>query len=150
LAAAALSALAAGGPIATASPGAPTNHRLQRALDAVVAAGVPGAVLLLRQGGRTIRLTSGYGNLKPPTKMRADDRFRVGSITKTLVATVALQLVGERKLSLADTVERWLPGVVPNGGRITVRELLNHTSGLFDFGGDRQFVADAYRHPLKN
>ena len=102
--------------------------RLQRALDQVVAAGVPGAVLLVREGDRTIRLTSGYGNVKPRTPMRAGDRFRVGSITKTLVATVALQLVGERKLSLADTVERWLPGVVPNGKRITVRRLLNHTS----------------------
>src|SRR5438445_4297375 len=122
---------------------------LQRSLDQLVAAGVPGAVLLVREGDRTIRLTSGYGNLKPRTPMRAGDRFRVGSITKTLVATVALQLVAERKLSLADTVERWLPGVVPNGKRITVRRLLNHTSGLFDYGGDRKFVPEAFRHPLK-
>jgi D-alanyl-D-alanine carboxypeptidase len=149
---AALSALAACGSLATTSRSAtpPENLRLQKALDAVVAAGVPGAVLLVREGGRTIRLTSGYGSLKPRTRMHTADRFRVGSITKTFVATVVLQLVGERKLSLADTVERWLPGVVPNGRRITVRQLLNHTSGLFDYGGDRKFVADAYRHPLKN
>ncbi len=82
--------------------------------------------------------------------MRPGDRFRVGSITKTFVATVVLQLVGERKLALADTVERWLPGVAPNGNQITVRQLLNHTSGLFDYGGDRTFVADAFRHPLKD
>jgi D-alanyl-D-alanine carboxypeptidase len=122
---------------------------LQRALDQVVAAGVPGAVLLVRDGEGTTRLTSGYGNLKPQTPMRAGDRFRVGSITKTFVATVALQLVGERKLALADTVEHWLPGAVPNGERVTVRQLLNHTSGLFDYGADRAFVADAFRHPLK-
>src|SRR5947208_5795457 len=123
---------------------------LQRSLDQLVAAGVPGAVLLVRKGDRTIRLTSGYGNLKPRTPMRPGDRFRVGSITKSFVAAVALQLVGERKLALTDTVERWLPGVVPNGKRITVRQLLNHTSGLFDYGGDRTFVADAFRHPLKD
>ena len=106
-------------------------------------------MLFVRKGDRTIRLTSGYGNLKPKTSMRAGDRFRVGSITKTFVATVALQLVGERKLALEDSVERWLPGVVPNGKRITVRHLLNHTSGLFDYGGDAKFLADAFRHPLK-
>lgn len=82
--------------------------------------------------------------------MRAGDRFRVGSITKTFVATVVLQLIGERTLALDDTVEHWLPGVVPNGRHITVRQLLSHTSGLFDYGGDRKFVAEAYRHPLKN
>jgi D-alanyl-D-alanine carboxypeptidase len=61
--------------------------------------------------------------------MRADARFRVGSITKSFVATVVLQLVGERKLALDDTVERWLPGVVPNGRRITVRQLLTIRAG---------------------
>ena len=80
--------------------------QLQHALDGVVAAGVPGAVLLVREGNRTMRLTSGYGNLKPRTAMGTGDRFRVGSITKTFVATVVLQLVGERKLALDDTVER--------------------------------------------
>ena len=122
---------------------------LQRALDDLVAAGVPGAVLLVREGDRTIRLTSGSGNLKPKTPMRAGDRFRVGSITKTFVATVVLQLVGEKKLRLTDTIERWLPGVVPNGKRITVRHLLNHTSGLFDYAGDRKWLEAAYRDPLR-
>lgn len=126
------------------------NAKLQRALDQVVAAGAPGAVLLVGERRRTIRLTSGDGNLRPRTPIRPGDRFRVGSITKTFVATVVLQLVGERKLALEDTVERWLPGLVPNGKRITLRQLLNHTSGLFDYGGDRRFVADAYRHPLKD
>jgi len=137
---------------AAAAPGrtGARQPELQRALDRIVAAGAPGAVLLVRDGHRTIRLTSGYRNLRPRTPMRAADRFRVGSITKTFIATVVLQLVGERNLALTDTVERWLPGVVPNGKRITVRQLLNHTSGLFDYGGDRGFVAEAYRHPLKD
>ena len=66
--------------------------RLQQALDAVVAAGVPGAIVLVRDGDRTIRLASGYGNLARRTPMRASDRFRVGSETKMFVATVVLQL----------------------------------------------------------
>ena len=51
--------------------------------------------------------------------MRPDDRFRVGSSTKSFVATVVLQLVGERRLSLDDTVEHWLPGLVPGGAAIS-------------------------------
>jgi D-alanyl-D-alanine carboxypeptidase len=149
----ALVALAAAAPAAPASAArdrsAGRETKLQRGLDHVVAAGVPGAVLLVREGRRTTRYTSGDGRLKPTTPMRARDRFRVGSITKPFVATVVLQLVGEHKLALEDTVERWLPGLVPDGERISVRELLNHTSGLFAFGGDRDFVTRAFRDPLR-
>jgi D-alanyl-D-alanine carboxypeptidase len=142
-AAAALSLVAAGGSAATASPnGAPRgNARLQAALDSVVAAGVPGALVLVRDGDRTVRLTAGYGNLARRTPMRITDRFRVGSETKMFVSTVVLQLVGEGKLSLDDTVERRLPGVIPNGSNITVRQLLNHTSGLYDYAEDKAFLA---------
>jgi D-alanyl-D-alanine carboxypeptidase len=144
--AAAVGATAAG----SAPERAPVREQaLQRALDEVVAAGVPGAVLLVREGNRTVRLASGHGNLEPRTKMRPGDRFRTGSITKTFVATVVLQLVGEGKLRLTDSVERWLPGVVPNGRRITVRQLLNHSSGLFDYGGDRKWLSAAYRDPMR-
>ena len=108
-----------------------------------MAAGVPGAIVLVRDGDRTIRLASGYGNLARRTPMRASDRFRVGSKTKMFVSAVVLQLVGEGKLSLDDTVERWLPGLVPNGGSITVHKLLNHTSGLFDYAEDKAFSRTA-------
>ena len=123
---------------ASAAPaGAPgPETRLQRALDDLVAAGAPGAVVVVRHGERTVRLTSGYGNLETRTPIRTSDRFRVGSVTKTFVATVILQLVGEGKLSLEDTVERWLPGLIPNGGAITIHQLLNHTAGLFDVLND--------------
>jgi D-alanyl-D-alanine carboxypeptidase len=149
----ALVALAVAAPAAPASAArdrsAGRETKLQRGLNQIVAAGVPGAVLLVREGRRTTRYTSGNGRLKPPTPMRARDRFRVGSITKPFVATVVLQLVGEHKLTLADTVERWLPGLVPDGERISVRQLLNHTSGLFAFGGDRDFVTQAFHDPLR-
>ena len=73
--------------------------------------------------------------------MRAADRFRVASIAKTYTATVVLQLVGEGKLRLTDTVERWLPGLVPHGDKISIRQLLNHTSGLADFEYDPTVLA---------
>ena len=62
------------------------NARIQRALDRLTASGAPGAVVLVRDGNRTLRLTSGYANLEKKTPMRATDRFRIGSVTKTFVA----------------------------------------------------------------
>jgi D-alanyl-D-alanine carboxypeptidase len=73
--------------------------------------------------------------------MRATDRFRIGSVTETFVATVVLQLVGEGRFCLTDTIEDWLPGLVPNGQAITVRQLLNMTSGLFDYPNDPRIFA---------
>jgi D-alanyl-D-alanine carboxypeptidase len=136
-------------PGAAASGTPDRSGELQHGLDGVVAADVPGAVLLVRDDDETVRLASGSGNLKPRTPMRAGDRFRVGSITKVFVATVVLQLVRERKLSLEDTVERRLPRLVPKGREITVRQLLDHTSGLFNYTDDRKFVAAAVRNPLR-
>ncbi|MFF9816912.1 serine hydrolase domain-containing protein [Streptomyces sp. NPDC014006] len=65
------------------------------------------------------------------------DHFRAGSLTKTFVATVVLQLAAEHRLSLSDTVEQHLPGLVRRAGNdgraLTLRSLLTHTSGLYDF-----------------
>lgn len=69
-------------------------------------------------------------------RLSANDQFRMGSNTKTMVATLVLQLVAEHKLSLTDSVAEWLPGVVPGGSAITIRMLLNHTSGLFNYVND--------------
>ena len=62
--------------------------------------------------------------------MRPGARMRLESVSKLWTATLILQLVARHRLSLDDTVEHWLPGLLPAGRRITVRELLNHTSGL--------------------
>ena len=77
------------------------------------------------------------------------DRFRVGSVTKSFVATVLLQLVGEGKLKLDDSLDHWLPGLVPNGGSITIRQLLQHTSGLYDYVNDAGFRAAVLANPLR-
>ena len=145
--------------------GALPRRELQGLFDGVVAAGVPGAIGLVRHDNRTWDGASGLGTVDPARRMRPDDRFTIGSVTKIFVATVVLQLVGEGRLALDDSVERRLPGLVPNGANITIRQLLNHTSGLFDhtvdprvfapyFGGDfgfvwqpRQLVAIAAEHP---
>lgn len=124
---------------ALAKPTIATSNRasdLQRDVDALVAAGPPGAILVVRNGDRTLRFASGLAYVARRRPMHPADRFRIASLTKSYVATVVLQLVGEGKLSLGDSVEMRLPGVVPNDGTITIRQLLNHTSGLFDFAAD--------------
>ena len=119
---------------------------LQRTLDRLTAAGVPGAVVLVRNGNQTLRVTSGHANVEKRTPMRASDRFRIGSVTKSFTAAVALQLVGEGRLALDDTVEHWLPGLLAEKNP-TIRELLNHTSGLFDYTDDPRFFERLLEHP---
>jgi D-alanyl-D-alanine carboxypeptidase len=104
----------------------------QRHLDDLVAAGALGALAEVRNEHGVWRGSSGVAQSGTTRAVPVNGRFRIGSITKTFVATVALQLVGEGRLRLDDTVETWLPGVLSDGHRITVRQLLNHTSGLFD------------------
>jgi len=128
---------------ATAAPPA-----LQQALDKLVSDGVPGAIALERQGGQEWHAASGVADLKTKRPIRASDRFRIGSITKAYVSTVILQFVAEQRMSLDDSVERWLPGVVPGGDAITVRQLLNHTSGLYNYT-DIPFYLEVLRDPLK-
>jgi D-alanyl-D-alanine carboxypeptidase len=118
------------------SASSPGTAKLQRIVRGLVAAGAPGALAVVRTPTGIRRAASGFANLNPKVRLQATDRYRVASVTKTFVSTFVLQLAAEGKLSLADPVERWLPGIVPNGGVITLRELLNHTSGLFNYDQD--------------
>lgn len=90
----------------------------------------PGVIALVRTPSGTWRGAVGTADLKGGRAIRVGDRFRVGSVTKTFTATVLLQLVAERKLALEDTVAERYPGVFPYGDQITLRQLLNHTSGI--------------------
>jgi D-alanyl-D-alanine carboxypeptidase len=131
----AVAALSASSAVATTTTSTRTAT-LQTDVDALVAAGAPGAILVVRNGNRTTRFAGGLADVAHKRPMHSADRFRIASLTKSYVATVALQLVSEGKISLDDSVERRLPGVVPNGDKITIRQLLGHTSGLFDFAAD--------------
>jgi D-alanyl-D-alanine carboxypeptidase len=133
------------GASASTDPVAARRAKIGRALADMIEAGAPGAVVVFRDGSRTLRMTAGVADTKRKTPMRVGDRFRIGSVTKSFVAVVVLQLVGERRLSLGDTVERWLPGLVPNGENITVRQLLDHTSGLYDYTEDKRLVGPYLR-----
>jgi D-alanyl-D-alanine carboxypeptidase len=119
----------------------PLAATLRTGAQQLVAAGAPGVVVLARRRDEIVRIAEGRVALGSPEAIRPTDRFRLGSVAKTYVATVVLQLVVEHRLGLQDTVERWLPGLVPGGGKITVQELLLHRSGLYDYWGDKRFFA---------
>lgn len=113
---------------------APTAPSPETVLPLLVTKGrAPAAALLAvsREGTR-------YAGAGPG--MSRADHFRAGSITKTFIATVVLQLAAEHRLSPSDTVERHLPGLVRGAGNdgraLTLRALLTHTSGLYDFTAD--------------
>ncbi len=110
---------------------------LQRDADAILALGVTGVqARVITENGEHLTVTAGVAETVGNQPVDPDGFFRIGSDTKPFVATVALQLVGEGALALDDTVEEHLPGVVAgngkDGSRITVRHLLQHTSGIHD------------------
>ncbi|MDP9799833.1 D-alanyl-D-alanine carboxypeptidase [Catenuloplanes nepalensis] len=136
IAAAAVVATAAAAP-ATASP-APTGHRLlQQAADDLNGFGFTGVQVLLRDGHRTTEARAGVADVATNRPVPKNGWFRMGSNTKTFASIILLQLAGEGRLRLDDTVERWLPGLVTgngnDGSKITVRQLLRHQSGLAEY-----------------
>lgn len=107
------------------------TDKVQAALDRLVAAGVPGAIAYSRFGSRA----SGIGDRRTGAPARVGDRFRIGSNTKPFVAAVVLQLVAEGKLALDD------PVTFAPAPDVTVRHLLQHTSGLPEYSDDPQLLA---------
>ena len=106
---------------------------VQRALDDMARTGAQGVQVRINDGRREFTARSGTAQVDSPSPVPTDGRFRVGSITKTFVSTVVLQLVGEGKVELDAPVQRYLPGLLPHGDRITVRNVLQHTSGLYNY-----------------
>ncbi|MEO3973870.1 serine hydrolase domain-containing protein [Streptomyces sp. CAU 1734] len=146
-AAPAVSASAVSASAASAESGR-DHSATQRAIEQVVRDGAPGVVAQSRDSRGEWRGTAGVGDLRTGKKRLPQDRFRIGSITKTFVATVLLQLEAEGRLDLDDTVHEWLPGTVSGNGhdgrKVTLRRLLNHTSGIFNYTSDRGFAEKVF------
>jgi D-alanyl-D-alanine carboxypeptidase len=107
----------------------PRDDALQGAVESLVDAGAPGAIGYTRDGDSRRYAAAGYADVQRQVRADPRMRFRIASNTKAFTAAVVLQLVGEKRLSLDAPVSRWLPRIP---GDITVRQLLNHTSGLYD------------------
>ncbi|MEU4317452.1 serine hydrolase domain-containing protein [Nocardia fluminea] len=110
------------------------------ALNNAVRQGYPGAQAVITENGHTWTVAAGVADLATGRPFSDDDRLRIASNTKPFVATVMLQLVAEGKVELDAPVERYLPGVVHgpgiDGNRITIRNLLQHTSGLPEYAAE--------------
>ncbi|TCC29106.1 serine hydrolase domain-containing protein [Kribbella speibonae] len=117
----------------------PDAAGLQKILDDIATAAASAVLAEVRDSSQVWRGSSGVAELGSAKPVAVNGRFRAGSITKSFVATIVLQLVGEGRLRLDDTVEYWLPGVVAEGRRITVHHLLQHTSGIENYTNTRPF-----------
>jgi D-alanyl-D-alanine carboxypeptidase len=137
-----LGAIAAGGPAAaTVTRGSsPSTTSLDPATRARVAKVVrqfqhtnhtPGVLVGVWSPNGNYVSATGVADLTTGEQLRSDMQFKIASQTKTFTANLVLQLVGEGKVALDDHIAKWVAGV-PNGDQITIRELLNHTSGLAD------------------
>ncbi|SDY05364.1 D-alanyl-D-alanine carboxypeptidase [Amycolatopsis xylanica] len=121
--------------VAVPATAAPDRAELRQAMAEVVAAGGAGIQVRVHDGQGDWVGTAGKRELGGRDGVPANGRYRVGSITKTFVSTVILQLVGEGKIKLDDPADRYLPKFRLDK-RITVRMLLQHTSGLFNYTGE--------------
>ncbi|MBR8639889.1 beta-lactamase family protein [Streptomyces tuirus] len=125
------------------------GHEATRAAlrELVEKGGLPGAAAKVRDGKGSWFAAVGHADTATGRERSPGDHFRGASITKTFVATVLLQLEAEGRLSLDDTVEKWLPGLLRGNGydgdRTTLRQLLNHTSGIANYTDDPAFRHDA-------
>ncbi|WP_163507493.1 serine hydrolase domain-containing protein [Fodinicola acaciae] len=122
---------------------------VQRALDAMVAAGTPGALARVEDSGRSWTVTSGVADIDTAAPVPREARFRAASLTKAMVSTVVLQLAAGRRLDLDQPVGRWQPGIVARADRITVRQLMNHTGGLADYMAAPEFADPLHRPVLR-
>lgn len=118
--------------LAGAAPAAAaTGSTLRPQLEAITAAGMPGVFAQAVDGRDRQSAAAGVADVTTGAPTRPGMRHRVGSITKTFTATVLLQLVGEGRLRLDAPIGRYLPAYAVDG--VTVRMLLNHTSGIADY-----------------
>ena len=121
-------------PVPTPAPTSIPAASLQARLDALrLQYHVPGvSVTIIWPDGRTWIGVKGWADVGRHVPVVTGTAFAVGSVSKTFLAALILQLVAENRLSLDDPVLRWLPAAKVRSG-VTIRELLDHTSGLYDF-----------------
>ncbi|MFJ9833080.1 serine hydrolase domain-containing protein [Streptomyces sp. NPDC101169] len=114
---------------------APDLGGLDAVLHSAVDQGAPGALARVDDGDNSYLVTRGFADRSTRQGISAADRFRIGSVTKSFSAVVLLQLADEHKLDLDAPVNRYLPKLLPDD-RITVRHVLSHRSGLYDYSND--------------
>ncbi|MFD0684237.1 serine hydrolase domain-containing protein [Actinomadura fibrosa] len=142
-------AAAAAGPRRNEPTATGLDAKVRAAATGLVADGAPGVLIMTRRDGRVAHTAAGVSDTATGRPMDHRLLFRAASVTKSFTSTVVLQLAAEHRLSLDDTVERWLPGLVRgngnDGSKITIRRLLAQTSGLNDYTPDPRVMTDPRR-----
>ncbi|WP_369635632.1 serine hydrolase domain-containing protein, partial [Nocardia sp. JMUB6875] len=116
--------------------------RIRTDIDALVRDGTTGVIATLTENGQTVTLTAGVADraTKAPIPMAPPQQVRIGSVSKTFAAALILQLVSEGRLRLDEPVDTYLPGLLSGNGvdghAITVRQILQHRSGLPELSED--------------
>ncbi|WP_416982009.1 serine hydrolase domain-containing protein [Streptomyces sp. T028] len=134
---------------AGAASGTPDDRTLQRRLEAFLdgPGGPPGAIAVLRRDGRTRVVRAGVADLTTGRQPRTSDHMRIASTAKAFSGAVALSLVDRHRLRLDDTLRQRLPQLPSIWGKVTLRQLLNHTSGLPDYSESPVFRAQVQADP---
>jgi D-alanyl-D-alanine carboxypeptidase len=146
---------AAGGIPAAARPRCPApaaraaGSSLERELRGLVAmpAGPPGAIAIVQNFGHVSACRAGVASLSSGAAIKPSDHVRLASTSKAFNGAVALALVAHHVLSLCDTIGKWLPRLPRRWGRVTLRQLLGHTSGLPDYTASDGFKESLREHP---
>jgi D-alanyl-D-alanine carboxypeptidase len=111
---------------------------------------IPGVIVAVYEANKIpYIMVKGTSEVATNRPLKTTDRFRIGSITKTFTATVILQLAEERKLNLDESILKYFPDL-PNASKITVRHLLNMTSGLSNYTDDAELGMTLLSNPAKN
>ena len=135
------------------SPGSKTS-KLKAIINTYVNKGVPGMIVLVKTGDFTWQTAAGFSDVEKGVAMETTNQLMIASITKMFVAVVTLRLQEEGKLDIDKPINTFQCGYrfknIPNAEKITIRHLLNHTSGLPDFIMTSRFVTNLLDRPLNN
>lgn len=135
--------------LAAPASAALTAADVKRGLERLVAApgGPPGAIATIYRDGKMTVLRAGRADVKRPAAPGPTDHMRIASVAKAFSGAVALNLVQAGRLGLDDTIAQRLSGMPATWGPVTVRQMLNHTSGLPDYTQSKGFAKQAKDNP---
>jgi D-alanyl-D-alanine carboxypeptidase len=127
----------------TAAPALDASQiaNLEARADDLIAAGVPGVSVAVISGAQTVLIARGVADRTTGEPMTPDHRFRVASMSKSVVASIVLQLVDEGKIALSDSVGSWLPGMLTENAEASIENLLRLESGIFNYEEDERHMA---------
>ncbi|MEU5773342.1 serine hydrolase domain-containing protein [Streptomyces venezuelae] len=139
-------------PAQAAGPSADDDRALRRQLRELTAApgGPPGVIAVLKRGSRTEVYRAGVARTGTGRPIATTDHMRIASTAKAFSGAVALRLVSQGKLRLNDTIGKVLPQLPRAWHRVTLRQLLDHTSGLPDFSANPEFLALVREDPRRH